>query len=153
MSNTVGNGRDAAGRTAHPEASAPHVGSAHNVREAYAFACMNCGHGWEQAYEIEHHVDTSGRPFVTYLADGTAVPSPLTRPNCDNCGGHLVRIMRSGQVDEVVSHWHAPRAEPAERRVHHWSVRGLLHRRQGQPGIPGAAQPPGRPGTPAGPAA
>ncbi|WP_443033949.1 hypothetical protein [Streptomyces sp. CA2R106] len=78
-----------------------------NVREAYSFACMRCGHGWEQAYEIEHHVDTSGRPYVTYLADGAAVPSPLTRPSCGNCGGHLVRIMRAGQVDEAVSRWHA----------------------------------------------
>jgi len=29
------------------------------VNESYSFACMRCGHGWEQAYEIEHHVDTT----------------------------------------------------------------------------------------------
>jgi hypothetical protein len=128
MSDTVGSGRTAAGRTVPPGASA------YNVSEAYSFACMNCGHGWEQAYEIEHRVDTSGRPYVTYLAEGAAVPSPLTRPNCGNCGGHLVRIMRSGQVDEALSRWHAPRPERhAERRTHHWSVLGLLHRRQESP--------------------
>ncbi|MGK5627140.1 hypothetical protein [Streptomyces sp. URMC 123] len=71
------------------------------AHEAYAFACMRCGYGWEQDYEIEHHVDATGRAFVTYLADGRRVPSPLTRPTCQNCGGHLVRIMRSGQVSSV----------------------------------------------------
>ncbi len=24
------------------------------VHEAYSFACMKCGHGWEQDYEIQH---------------------------------------------------------------------------------------------------
>ncbi len=27
------------------------------VHESYSFACMRCGHGWEQSYEIEHHTD------------------------------------------------------------------------------------------------
>ncbi|MEU1120155.1 MULTISPECIES: hypothetical protein [unclassified Streptomyces] len=72
------------------------------VHESYAFACMRCGHGWEQSYEIEHHVDASGHAFVTYLADGSRVPSPLTRPTCTNCGGHVVRIMRAGQVSSVL---------------------------------------------------
>lgn len=136
MSDTVGSGRTATGAGAgHP---VPPGASAYNVREAYAFACMNCGHGWEQAYEIEHRVDTSGHPYVTYLADGAAVPSPLTRPNCGNCGGHMVRIMRSGQVDEVVSRWRAPRAPHAEPHPRHWSVFGLLHRRHGGPEAPEA---------------
>ncbi|MEW1863399.1 hypothetical protein OG896_24010 [Streptomyces sp. NBC_00669] len=139
MSDTVGSGRTATGASTSAGHPVPPGASAYNVREAYSFACMNCGHGWEQAYEIEHRVDTSGRPYVTYLADGTAVPSPLTRPNCGNCGGHLVRIMRSGQVDEVVSRWHAPRPPHAEPHAHHWSVLGLLRRHGG-------------PGTPAGPA-
>ena len=81
------------------------------VHEAYSFACMNCGHGWEQAYEIERHVDTTGRPFVIYLADGVRVPSPLTRPTCQNCDGHQVRIMRPGRVAGVAA------ARPAARRV------------------------------------
>jgi hypothetical protein len=71
------------------------------VREAYAFACMRCGHGWEQAYEIEHHIDGSGRDFVVYKADGLRVPSPLSSPTCPTCGGHVVRIMREGQVSSV----------------------------------------------------
>ncbi|EPH41444.1 hypothetical protein ABT390_32135 [Streptomyces aurantiacus] len=73
------------------------------VEESYAFACMRCGHGWEQTYEIEHHVDAKGQEFVMYLADGHHVPSPLTRPTCLNCGGHVVRIMRAGQVSSVRS--------------------------------------------------
>ncbi|WP_406411024.1 hypothetical protein OG923_20310 [Streptomyces halstedii] len=72
--------------------------AATTVHEAYAFACMRCGHGWEQAYEIEHHVDGAGHAYVVYRADGERVPSPLSTPTCANCGGHVVRIMRSGRV-------------------------------------------------------
>ncbi|MFG2293738.1 hypothetical protein [Streptomyces sp. NPDC048603] len=72
------------------------------VHEAYSFACMRCGYGWEQGYEIEHHTDINGRPFIVYTADGQRVPSPLSNPTCHNCGGHVVRIMRSGQVDTVL---------------------------------------------------
>ncbi|OKK11174.1 hypothetical protein AMK09_31675 [Streptomyces sp. CB02488] len=75
--------------------------AATTVHEAYAFACMRCGHGWEQAYEIEHHVDASNNAFVVYKADGQRVPSPLSTPTCANCGGHVVRIMRSGRVSTV----------------------------------------------------
>ncbi|MFE2600673.1 hypothetical protein ACFXCZ_29960 [Streptomyces sp. NPDC059396] len=71
------------------------------AHEAYAFCCMRCGHGWEQAYDIEHHVDGSGQNYVTYKTDGLRVPSPLSSPSCVNCGGHVVRIMRSGQVSSV----------------------------------------------------
>ncbi len=82
----------------------PGAHPAHGIRtahEAYAFACMRCGHGWEQSYDIEHHIDAKGQEFVTYIADGMHVPSPLTRPTCLNCGSHVVRIMRSGQVSSV----------------------------------------------------
>ncbi|MGG8409134.1 hypothetical protein ACM614_22330 [Streptomyces sp. 12297] len=72
------------------------------VREAYAFACMKCGYGWEQSYEIEHHVDGRGQPFIMYTAKGERVPSPLSNPTCLNCGGHVVRIMREGQVSSVL---------------------------------------------------
>ncbi|MEV0917997.1 hypothetical protein AB0I93_27550 [Streptomyces sp. NPDC049967] len=75
--------------------------AATTVHEAYSFACMRCGHGWEQAYEIEHHVDASNNAFVVYKADGQRVPSPLSTPTCANCGGHVVRIMRSGRVSNV----------------------------------------------------
>jgi hypothetical protein len=71
------------------------------VHESYSFACMRCGHGWEQSYEIEHHMDTDGQEFVLYVADGRVVPSPLTRPTCANCDNHVVRIMRPGRVASV----------------------------------------------------
>ncbi|MFF1833781.1 hypothetical protein ACFVXE_06200 [Streptomyces sp. NPDC058231] len=75
--------------------------AATTVHEAYAFACMRCGYGWEQAYEIEHHVDGANKPFIIYKADGERVPSPLSRPTCANCGGHLLRIMGAGRVSTV----------------------------------------------------
>ncbi|MFE9726518.1 hypothetical protein ACFYQ5_23705 [Streptomyces sp. NPDC005794] len=75
--------------------------AATTAHEAYAFACMRCGYGWEQAYEIEHHTDGSGNAFVVYRADGKRVPSPLSTPTCTNCGGHVVRIMRAGRVSTV----------------------------------------------------
>ncbi|CAM5268243.1 C2H2-type domain-containing protein OS=Streptomyces alboniger OX=132473 GN=CP975_14510 PE=4 SV=1 [Streptomyces alboniger] len=117
------------------------------VHESYAFACMRCGHGWEQSYEIEHHVDGAGQEFVRYLADGRHVPSPLSRPTCLNCGGHVVRIMRAGQVSSVLDCMRRQRedsrvgrqagpAEPAGataaagaegRERHHWHLSDLLH--------------------------
>lgn len=89
------------------------------VHESYSFACMRCGHGWEQSYEIEHHIDGEGQEFVMYVADGQVVPSPLSRPTCQNCDNHVVRIMRPGQVSSVQSHLHrqsraVPRQIPAE---------------------------------------
>ncbi|WP_413758590.1 hypothetical protein [Streptomyces sp. MMBL 11-3] len=75
--------------------------AAGTVHESYSFACMRCGHGWEQSYEIEHHFDAEGAEFVTYVADGLVVPSPLSRPSCVNCDGHLLRIMRAGQVSSA----------------------------------------------------
>ncbi|MFE7837926.1 hypothetical protein ACFU53_18335 [Streptomyces sp. NPDC057474] len=114
------------------------------VHESYSFACMRCGHGWEQSYEIEHHNDAEGRDFVMYVADDKVVPSPLSRPACQNCDGHVVRIMRAGQVSSVRDaerrrHVPKPRpvptdasdaetsdaAEPEEH--HHWHLSDLLH--------------------------
>ncbi|MFJ3171523.1 hypothetical protein ACIPJK_12195 [Streptomyces roseus] len=74
----------------------------HTVHEAYSFACMKCGYGWEQGYEIEHHVDGAGQPFIIYTVQGERVPSPLSNPTCHNCDGHVVRIMREGQVSSVL---------------------------------------------------
>jgi hypothetical protein len=89
------------------------------AHEAYAFCCMRCGHGWEQAYDIEHHVDGSGQNFVVYKAGGVRVPSPLSSPSCSNCGGHVVRIMRSGQVSSVralaMQHYEPERTTKAAR--------------------------------------
>jgi len=83
------------------------------VHEAYAFACLNCGYGWEQAYEIEHRTDVEGHPVIRYRANGVPVPSPLSSPGCPGCGGAHVRILRAGRVAEAAAYWHAPR--PAAR--------------------------------------
>jgi Zn finger protein HypA/HybF involved in hydrogenase expression len=119
------------------------------VHESYSFACMRCGHGWEQSYEIEHHTDADNHEFVMYVANGQVVPSPLSRPSCQNCDGHVVRIMRAGQVSSVHSAARRSarppvqggRAEAAEEagtgpaaeasarveQVHHWHLSDLLH--------------------------
>ncbi|MFI1837070.1 hypothetical protein [Streptomyces olivaceoviridis] len=113
------------------------------VHESYSFACMRCGHGWEQSYEIEHHTNAQGEEFVLYVADGQVVPSPLSRPSCQNCDGHVVRIMRAGQVSAVWGpagrqHHRVPQAGPVEtpqvparavpaRTPHHWHLSDLLH--------------------------
>jgi hypothetical protein len=78
------------------------------VKESYSFACMRCGDGWEQSYEIEHHFDIDGQEFVTYVADGKVVPSPLSHPVCRNCGSNVVRIMRPGRVSSAQSMMHRP---------------------------------------------
>ncbi|MEE1795422.1 hypothetical protein PUR28_32380 [Streptomyces sp. BE308] len=122
--------------------------AATTVHEAYAFACMRCGFGWEQAYEIEHHVDGSGNAFVVYKADGERVPSPLSTPTCTNCGGHVVRIMRSGRVSSVqqlLQRQQIPKTPKTSRSAasaegdevaaaaaapaasHHWHLSDLLH--------------------------
>ena len=115
------------------------------VHESYSFACMRCGSGWEQSYEIEHHHDAEGHEFVMYVADGQVVPSPLSRPTCQNCDSHVVRIMRPGQVSSVRDAAHrsqhrtpaqggpvdAPEAGAegtgAKDGHHHWHLSDLLH--------------------------
>jgi hypothetical protein len=136
MSETIGSeGAAGSGRTVQGGGSGGTAGTgARNSAEAYAFACMNCGFGWEQAYEIEHHVDLEGRPYVTYLADGVRVPSPLTRPACPDCDGHHVRIMRAGQVSGIASRGTEPHAERAVHRPRHWSIARFLHRGHGEAG-------------------
>ncbi|MDT9686704.1 hypothetical protein RND61_32265 [Streptomyces sp. TRM76323] len=78
--------------------------------EAYAFACMRCGYGWEQAYDIEHHTDITGHDFVVYRSEGRRVPSPLSKPTCPNCGRHVVRIMGPGRISTVLDHGEHPAA-------------------------------------------
>lgn len=116
------------------------------VHESYSFACMRCGHGWEQSYEIEHHLDADGHEFVIYVAGGHVVPSPLSRPTCLNCDNHVVRIMRAGQVSSAqnsLRRQHHPVRhtagealdDPTERtreheeheEHHHWHLSDLLH--------------------------
>ncbi|SCK38737.1 hypothetical protein H181DRAFT_03285 [Streptomyces sp. WMMB 714] len=81
------------------------------AHEAYSFACMRCGYGWEQEYEIRHLEYPDGTPFVTYHSDGKRVPSPIKHPTCVNCDGHQLRIMRSGRVADAQSHLE-PRTPP-----------------------------------------
>jgi hypothetical protein len=81
---------------------------------------------------------------VLYVADGRVVPSPLSKPSCHNCEGHVVRIMRAGQVSSVrgtAQHHSVPQAGPVEapavpavavvpqvpREPHHWHLSDLLH--------------------------
>lgn len=71
------------------------------AHESYAFACMRCGYGWEQDYDIVHIQYPDGSPHVVYYTNGQRVPSPLTRPRCRNCEGRVVRIMRPGRVSTV----------------------------------------------------
>ncbi|WP_432135534.1 MULTISPECIES: hypothetical protein [unclassified Streptomyces] len=113
------------------------------VHESYSFACMRCGYGWEQSYEIEHHMDADDHEFVLYVANGRIVPSPLSRPACGNCDGDVVRIMRAGQVASVRGVKHrshrVPPAGPVEvpevpeaaaadsKERHHWHLSDLLH--------------------------
>jgi len=115
---------------------AGHPGATAVVNESYSFACMRCGHGWEQSYEIEHHVDADGREFVQYVVSGQVVPSPLSRPTCANCDNHVVRIMRPGRVASARDAAHRPRpvAVPAPEdggqvsaEDHHWHLSDLLH--------------------------
>lgn len=101
------------GLTARPAAAVE------TVREAYSFACLSCGYGWEQAYDIEHHKTRDGQIVIEYHANGVRVPSPLLKPTCPGCGGHTVRIMREGRVAtaEHSSHTapgYSPHAEPAD---------------------------------------
>lgn len=96
--------------------TAAHTSSGHGpdvVHEAYSFACMRCSHAWEQTFVIEHHIDGDGRTVVTYFADGKRVPSPLSRPTCDNCEGHVVRIMQSGRVSNPDLQWPRKPVRPA----------------------------------------
>ncbi|MFK0291715.1 hypothetical protein ACIQU6_14740 [Streptomyces sp. NPDC090442] len=147
ITKTTGGASGAASATPFPPPPRRPEPAAH---EAYAFCCMSCGHGWEQAYEIEHQVDPKGVTHAVYYADGERVPSPLTHPTCLNCGGHVVRIMRSGQVSMVsdaIAHLHerphhrkathheeaGPRADDggtgstADPERHRWHLADLLH--------------------------
>ncbi len=120
------------------------------VHESYSFACMRCGHGWEQSYEIEHHLDGDGHEVVRYTAGGRIVPSPLSRPACLNCDSPVVRIMRPGQVSSAQGFLHrsrrparqaggeephepgpqpdeSPRSGGRTGEHHHWHLSDLLH--------------------------
>lgn len=71
------------------------------VSESYAFVCLRCTYGWEQTFQIEHHQDEDGRPYVLYYVGTERVPSPLTRLTCLSCGSHRIRVMQAGTVRAV----------------------------------------------------
>jgi len=85
------------------------------VHEAYSFACLSCGYGWEQEYEIEHCTDRAGHLSCQYRANGVRVPSPLLKPSCPGCGGTTVRIMNAGRVAAVSRSWRTNPAAPGAR--------------------------------------
>lgn len=102
------------GRDTRPGLGSP---AADTVQEAYSFACLSCGYGWEQEYDIVHTRTREGQPVSQYYANGVKVPSPLLKPSCPGCGGNTVRIMRAGRVATVASRLHtapgfAPYGEP-----------------------------------------
>ncbi|MFF5255756.1 hypothetical protein ACFY4K_27445 [Streptomyces leeuwenhoekii] len=119
------------------------------AHESYSFACMRCGHGWEQSFTIEHCLDAEGRKYIRHVVDGRLVPSPLSRPTCARCGNHLVRIMRAGRVASAreaarrperpvpaapagtgpatVPRPRAARAAAGADEHHHWHLSDLLH--------------------------
>ncbi|MFF7452713.1 hypothetical protein [Kitasatospora sp. NPDC008115] len=113
MSETIGSPRGGNALSDPGPSGTGQAGRTHTpvetVREAYSFACLSCGYGWEQAYDIEHRTARDGHVVVEYHANGVRVPSPLLKPTCPGCGGHTVRIMREGRVGAADQSWqHAP---------------------------------------------
>ncbi|MFI6943725.1 hypothetical protein ACIBI4_31040 [Streptomyces sp. NPDC050418] len=90
--------------------------------EAYALTCLDCGHGWEVGFDITPWTDAEGRRHVRYTVDGEEVPSPLSRPTCPRCDGHVLRIMRSGRVatakHALTTKWQAPLARGGRHTAH-----------------------------------
>jgi hypothetical protein len=105
MSETTGSPREGSAASGIGLSVRPRT-PAETIREAYSFACLSCGYGWEQAYDIEHHVTRDGHTVFEYHANGVRVPSPLLKPVCPGCGGHTVRIMREGRVATAESSAH-----------------------------------------------
>ena len=120
MSETTG---AAAGRPitdTPPHRTTGRTGADQNAaHESFSFVCLRCGHGWEQSYDIAHQVDALGRTVVTYTSGGRPVPSPFDEPTCDNCGGHVVRIMRPGRVSTVLETLQGDRPSGSTRAPHH----------------------------------
>ncbi|WP_230396231.1 hypothetical protein [Streptomyces blattellae] len=65
-----------------------------HVQRAHAFACLNCGHGREGAYDIDVTMDEHARITTAYRVDGERAPSPLQSPQRPACESHKIRIMR-----------------------------------------------------------
>lgn len=77
---------------------------AEHVQRSYSFACLNCGHGWEDTYNIDVTVDDQAQITAIYHLGDRRVPSPLQSPRCPSCESHNIRIMRPGRVAAVRGH-------------------------------------------------
>lgn len=88
------------------------------ARESYGFACLRCGHTWEQTYDIERHFDREDQPYFLYYTGGERVPSPLNTLTCWNCGEHTVRITGTARVSAVRSAYSTPPPHRAPRHHH-----------------------------------
>ncbi|MEU9207746.1 hypothetical protein AB0D27_07265 [Streptomyces sp. NPDC048415] len=75
-----------------------------HVRRSYSFACLDCGHGWEDTYDIDVTVDEHARITAVYHLGGMRVPSPLQSPTCPACESRKIRIMRPGRVASARLH-------------------------------------------------
>ncbi|MFI5660917.1 hypothetical protein [Streptomyces sp. NPDC051684] len=75
-----------------------------HIQRSFSFACLACGHGWENAYDIDVTLDEHGRIKADYHLMGRPVPSPLQSPQCPACEGRKIRIMRPGRVSAARSH-------------------------------------------------
>ncbi|MFJ8142777.1 hypothetical protein [Streptomyces sp. NPDC096013] len=69
-----------------------------HVQRPYSFVCLDCGHGWEDTYDIDVTVDEEAQINAVYHLDGRRVPSPLQSPRCPSCENRKIRIMRPGRV-------------------------------------------------------
>lgn len=57
-----------------------------------SFLCLDCGHGWDGAYDIDMTVDEHDRIAPVYHLDGRL------SARCHACRSHEVRIIRRGHV-------------------------------------------------------
>ncbi|WP_458248537.1 hypothetical protein [Streptomyces sp. MAI_2237] len=69
-----------------------------HIQRSYSFACLECGHGWEDTYDIDLTSDEHHRIMAVYHLGGVSVPSPLQSPRCPACESRKIRIMRPGRV-------------------------------------------------------
>ncbi|MEU3241566.1 MULTISPECIES: hypothetical protein [unclassified Streptomyces] len=67
-----------------------------SVSETFAFACRNCGHTWEAAFQVMFFTDptdAAGLHTQEYVdEDGVAIRSPLADAVCTRCGSRRVRV-------------------------------------------------------------
>ena len=69
-----------------------------HVQRSYSFACLDCGHGWENTYDVDVTVDEQAQITAVYRLGDRRVPSPLQSPRCPACESRKIRIMRPGRV-------------------------------------------------------